>query len=385
MPTASTITILGGGVGGLVTARELRKRLGKEHRIVLVDREARHIFSPSFLWLMVGKRRPEQVWSDLSRVSRKGIEVITGDVTSIDPKSRSVVVGDQTIESDYIVVALGADLRPDLVPGLEEAGHNLYSLEGATEIRDTREQVRTGKMAVLVASMPFKCPAAPYEAAMLLEDDLRSRGVRDDVDITVYSPEPGPMGVTGPDNSAAVRGMVESRGIEYRPQHKIESVDPESGTLHFDDGVEESFDYLVYIPPHAAPGVVAEAGLTGESGWVSVDRQSMATPFENVYAIGDVTAIPLSVGLPLPKAGTFALGQGRVVAQTIASEVLGKGSPGIFNGHGECFVEVGQGKAGIGTGNFYAEPRPKVKLRKPRRIWHWAKVWFEKRWFPKWA
>ncbi len=222
----ATITILGGGVGGLVTARELRKRLGKEHEIVLVDRESRHVFSPSFLWLMVGKRRPEQVWSDLSRVSRKGIEVVQGDVTSIDPGTRAVTVEDRTIESDYLVVSLGADLAPKLVPGLADAGHNLYTLEGATAIRNTRSKLVNGRLVVLVTSMPFKCPAAPYEAAMLLGDDLQKRGVRDNVSVTVFSPEPGPMGVTGPENSAAVRAMVEIRGIEYQPQHRIESVDP---------------------------------------------------------------------------------------------------------------------------------------------------------------
>ena len=275
MPDEKIITILGGGVGGLVTARELRKRLGRQHRIVLVDREARHVFSPSFLWLMVGKRRPENIWRDLSRLSRKGIEVVRGAVTAIDPESRRVEVDGRTIDSDYLVVALGADLEPGRVPGLADAGHNLYTLDGATEIRDTREEMARGRLVVLVASMPFKCPAAPYEAAMLLEDDLRKRGVRDTVDVTIFSPEPGPMGVTGPELSAAVRGMVEGRGIEYRPQHQIESVDPEARTLRFKDGAEESFDYLVYIPPHVAPQVVRDAGLTGDSGWVSVDRHTM--------------------------------------------------------------------------------------------------------------
>ena len=125
--------------------------------------------------------------------------------------------------------------------------------------------------------------------------------------------------------------------------------------------------------------------MTGDSGWVSVDRNSMATGFDGVYAIGDVTAIPLAMGLPLPKAGTFALRQARAAAQTIASKILGRGEPGVFDGHGECFIEVGGGKAGIGTGDFYAEPLPAVKLRKPSRMWHLAKVWFERRWFPKWV
>ncbi|MDA1256455.1 MAG: FAD/NAD(P)-binding oxidoreductase [Chloroflexi bacterium] len=385
MPADKTITILGGGVGGLVTARELRGRLGREHRIVLVDREARHVFSPSFLWLMVGRRRPEKIWRDLSRVSRKGIEVVRGAVTAIDPESRRVEVAGRTIESDYLVVSLGADLEPDRIPGLAAAGHNLYTLEGATEIRDTRLGLDHGRLVVLVSSMPFKCPAAPYEAAMLLDDDLRKRGVRDNVEMTVFSPEPGPMGVAGPEMSGAVRQMIEDRGIEYRPQHQVESVDPDARTLRFNDGSEEPFDYLVYIPPHAAPQVVRDSGLAGETGWVSVDRHTMETGFEGVYAIGDVTTIPLAMGLPLPKAGTFALRQARAVAQTIAAEVRETGTSGRFDGFGECFVEVGGGKAGMGSGNFYAEPTPEVKLRKPGRIWHIGKVLFEKRWFNRWA
>ena len=252
MPDEKIITILGGGVGGLVTARELRKRLGRQHRIVLVDREARHVFSPSFLWLMVGKRRPEQIWRDLSRVSKRGIEVVRGAVTAINPESRSVEVNGRTIDSDYLVVALGADLNPGLIPGLADAGYNLYTLDGATEIRDTREEMARGRLVVLVASMPFKCPAAPYEAAMLLEDDLRKRGVRDNVEVTVFSPEPGPMGVTGPKNSAAVRGMVEGRGIEYRPHHQIESVDPETRTLHFKGGAPRSHSITLSTSPHTS-------------------------------------------------------------------------------------------------------------------------------------
>ena len=157
-------------------------------------------------------------------------------------------------------------------------------------------------------------------------------------------------------------------------------VDPATKTLSFSDGVEARFDFLVYIPPHVAPPVVREAGLTGESGWVPVDRHTMETKFPGVYAIGDVTGIPLSMGLPLPKAGVFAHGEGEAVAQTIAAQITGEGRANTFDGQGECFIEVGGSKAGFGRGNFYSEPVPTITLHMPSRYWHSGKILFEKDW-----
>lgn len=368
----------------MVTANELRKRLGRDHRIVLVDREETHVFWPSLLWLQVGLRKPEKIVRNLTSLERKGVEVIKGEVERIDPEGKVIEVNGRDLKADYLVLALGAQLAPELVPGLAEAGHDLYSLEGATTIRDARRSLTEGTLVVLVARTPFKCPAAPYEAAMLLERDLHKRKVRSNVDIAIYSPEPGPMGVTGPEVSAGVRQLVEDRGIAYYPQHQITGVDNGTRTLKFANGAKADFNFLVYVPPHIVPGVMKGSGLVGESGWVTVNPSTMETDFPDVYAIGDVTGIPLSIGLPLPKAGVFAHRQGEAVARTIAAEVTGKGRGGTFDGQGECFIEVGGGKAGFGRGNFYAEPTPEIKLHKPTRYWHGAKILFEKDWFRRW-
>jgi sulfide:quinone oxidoreductase len=223
-----------------------------------------------------------------------------------------------------------------LIPGLATAGHNLYTLEGATAIRDARKQLNEGNLVVLVARTPFKCPAAPYEAAMLLDHDLRKRKVRDRVTVSIYTPEPGPMPVTGPEVSAGVRQLIEERGIVYHPQHQVTEVDGTDKTLRFANGATARFDFLVYIPPHSAPAVVNEAGLTGETGWVPVNRHTMETKFPGVYAIGDVTGIPLAVGMPLPKAGVFAHREGEAVAQTIAAQITGRGQAGSFDGGGSA-------------------------------------------------
>ena len=203
---------------------------------------------------------------------------------------------------------------------------------------------------------------------MLIDADLRKRGLRDRTQIDLFAAEPGPMGVAGPDVSRGVRAMVESVGIGYHPEHQVVGVDTDSRRARFSNGVEAGYDLLVYVAGHRAPRAVAEAGLVGESGGVSVDRHTLATTFDGVYAIGDVTSIPLKLGKPLPKGGVFAHAQAEVVARNIERAVTGHGQPKEFNGHGECFVETGGGKAGFGSGDFYAEPLPQVTLRPPSRF-----------------
>jgi sulfide:quinone oxidoreductase len=380
---SQTILVLGGGVGGLVAAVELRKKLPERHRIVLVDREERHLFAPSLLWLMTGLRTADGISRPLERLRAKGIEVVRGEIERIDPAEREATVSGTTYGGDYLVISLGAELAPESIPGLAEAGHDFYSLSGAESLRDALSAFRSGRLVVLTAAPAYKCPAAPYEAAMLLEYDCRKRMLRD-VQIDLYAAEPGPMGVAGPEVSAGVRQMVERKGIGYHPGHQLREVDPEARRLSFENGASAGFDVLAYVPPHRAPRVVRDAGLLGESGFIPVDRHTLETRFERVYAIGDVTGIPLALGKPLPKAGVFAHGEAEVVARNVARAITGKGQPAAFDGFGECFVETGDGKAGFGRGNFYAEPLPSVKLENPARRWHWGKVLFEKRWLRQW-
>lgn len=380
----STVLVLGGGVGGVVAAVGLRKKLPPAQRVVLVERREQHLFDPSLLWLMTGQRTRQRITRPLVRLVEKGIEVVTGEIERIDPDQRKVTVDGAELEGEHLIVALGAEYAPELVPGLPEAGHNFYDLAGAEGLRDTLESFHAGRIVVLTATPIYKCPAAPYEAAMLLEYDCRRRGVRDEIEIDLYAAEPGPMGVAGPTVSAGVREMVEGKRIGYYPEHQIERVDPEAKRIAFANGTEAEFGLLAYVPPHRAPRVVRESGLTDESGWVPVDRHSLKTSFPNVYAIGDVTSIPLQLGKPLPKAGVFAHGEAEVVADNIACAITGSGRPAKFDGHGGCFVETGDGKAGFGRGNFYAEPLPQVRLRKAGRRWHMAKVLFERRWLRKW-
>ena len=377
-----TILILGGGVGGVVAANRLRKRLGRQHRIILVDREPSFTLAASFLWVMNGERRPEQISRPLARLERKGIEVVRGQVESIDPVRREAVVDGRAIQADHMIVALGAEFAPELIPGLADAGHTFCTLEGATRLREALDQIRAGRIVVLTAAPAYKCPAAPYEAAMLIDGMLRRRGLRSAVELVLHSAEPGPMGVAGPDASAAVRMMVEQKEIIYRPGHQIARADTRK--VHFTDGEAVDFDLLVYVPPIRPPKALAGSGLMDESGWVHVDRHTLETKLPGVYAVGDVTLIPLAMGKPLPRAGVFAHGQAEVVARNIAKTVAGKVPAERFDGHGSCFIETGFGRAGYGAGDFYAEPRPRIRMRRPGLLWHAGKVLFEKQVMWRW-
>ncbi|MEW5982548.1 MAG: FAD/NAD(P)-binding oxidoreductase [Acidobacteriota bacterium] len=377
-----TVLILGGGIGGVVAANRLRKRLDRRHRVVLVDREPTFTLAASFLWVMTGDRRPEQIARPLDRLKRKGIDIVRGEVERIDPERREAVVDGRTLAADHLVVALGAQFAPELVPGLADAGLTFCTLDGAERLRDALDRTRAGRIVVLTAAPAYKCPAAPYEAAMLIDGYLRRRGLRSAVDITLHSAEPGPMGVAGPEASAAVRGMVEQKGIRYHPDHLIARAEP--GRVQFTDGAAADFDLLVYVPGIRPPSVLATSGLVDESGWVRVDRQTLETRFAGVYAIGDVTLIPLAMGKPLPRAGVFAHAQAEVVARNIARIVEGGVPSERFDGHGACFIETGGGHAGFGAGNFYAEPSPTVRMRRPGWFWHAGKVLFEKQVMWQW-
>jgi len=377
-----TILILGGGVGGVVAANRLRKRLDRRHRVVLVDREPSFTLAASFLWVMTGDRRPEQISRPLARLERKGIEVVRGEVQRIDPERREVVVDGQTLAADYLVVALGAQFAPEVIPGLAEAGLTFCTLDGATNLRDALGEFRSGRIVVLTAAPAYKCPAAPYEAAMLIEGMLRRRGLRPAIELELHSAEPGPMGVAGPEVSAAVRAMVERKGIVYRPEHQISRA--EGRRVVFTDGAQTDFDLLVYVPPIRPPLALRDSGLVDEAGWARVDRHTLETRFPHVSAVGDVTLIPLVMGKPLPRAGVFAHAQAEVVARNIARAVEGRAPQERFDGHGACFIETGGGRAGYGAGDFYAEPRPAVRMRRPGRLWHAGKVLFEKQVMWQW-
>ncbi len=382
-----TIAVLGGGSGGIVCANDLRKKLSRDHRVILIDKSEDHIFYPSLLWMIFGSRKPEQIKRSLKNLTKKGIEFIQGEVTEISAERKSVSLGGQNINYDYLVVSLGAELNKKAFPKTPKI-FDFYCLKGALVSGEAIKTFSGGKIIILIAGMPFKCPAAPYEFAFLIDSFFKGRNIRHKVSIEIHTPETLPMPVAGHQIGSMLKQMLESRGINFNPEHKFKTVD--EGKIYFEDGKTADFDLLFFVPPHTAPEAVKRGNLTNESGWIPVDRETLKTRFENIYAIGDVTAIKIpgqykpDKPLNLPKAGVFAHYQAEAAAESIAMEIKGQQPDKKFSGNGYCFIELGDGSAGFAKGNFFALPAPSVKIYKPGKIWHLGKIAFEKWWFYKW-
>lgn len=350
-----------------MAAHHLRQRLPRQHRVVVIDRSSDHLFSPSLLWLMVGNRRADQIRRPLARFVRKGVEFHHDEVAEIDLHRRLVRTRSNAFRFDYLIVSLGARLAPETVEGFDEMAHNVYSLEGCERIRAALETFPGGTIAVLVAALPFKCPAASYEAAFLVEAFCRTRRIRDKTAIHVFTPEHQPMPIAGSAMGDAITEMLHARGIHYHPLYTFKELRPDMREIVSSDGRSKRVDLLLGVPPHQAPEVVRSAGLLGVSGWIHVDPTTLRTAHDGVFAIGDITSIRLPGGKMLPKAGVFAHHQAEVVADVIASEIGGTESRASFTVKGYCWVELGDGKAGFASGRFYAEPVPARRTR--RRRW----------------
>lgn len=377
------VVILGGGVGGLVAANALARSLPPAHRVILVERSAVHALAASFLWIVTGARRPAQITRDLATMVHPRVETVQAEARAVDPARGRLEADGRTINYDWLIVALGAELAPEAIPGLD-AAHTFYTLEGAERLHAALGRFTGGTVAVVVSATPYKCPGAPHEAALLLSDLFRRRGVQ--AEVHLFTPEPQPMPVAGPELGAAVTAMLESQGVRFHPSHRLAANDPGARELAFEGKPAVRYDLLVAIPPHRAPRLVRESGLGSETGWVPVDCHTLATRHDHVYAVGDVTAIPVpgrwhpDVPLMLPKAGVFAHGQALAVARRIAAEIAGIPTDAAFTGEGSCTLESGAGRAGFAFGNFYAMPSPDVRLRPIGRTWHLGKVLFERWW-----
>ena len=365
-----TIVILGGGFGGLAVAQQLRRVLPPEHRVVVVERQSTFYLCASNMRLMVGEMKDQREGERaLSGLARKGIEWVHDEILELDPAARRVRTSSGTLEGDYLIIALGAEKDGSSIPGFAESAYNLYDADQALLVHKPLQELDTGRAIVLISRSPFSCPAAPYEAAFLMDSTFRSRGIRQGVEVAVYTPELKPMGGAGPAVGDALIGMLAEHNIKFHPQQKLKRI--EKDRIVFEEG-EALFDLLVGIPPHIAPKVVREAGLTDETGWIPVEIDTLKTKHPGVYAIGDVTSIkqPNPTGLSLPKAGVFADEQSRVVATNIAAELRGEDKSKRFDGKGFCYIEVGEGLAAYGSGNFYGYPGPIVYLEAPSQQYH---------------
>ena len=327
------VLVLGAGFGGLEVASRLSAEAADRVDVTLIDQSDSFVFGYAKLDRLFG--RVATTWRTYYRdLARPSVAFRQERILRIDPVAKTVETSGGTYEGDVIVVALGADLDVAATPGLAEGGHEFYSVAGAERAADAVRDFAGGHAVVAVAGTPYKCPPAPSETALMLDDLLRSTGRRDSAEITVVSPLPSPV-PPSPATSAALQDAFAERGITFRPATRMTSVDPSRRTVQLDDGDELPYDLLLGVPRHRAPEVVASLP-TGNDGWVHVDPYTLLTAYDDVFAIGDVA------DAPVPRAGVFAERAAIVVAEQILSMVDGR-EVTPYDGYGNCYIEFGGG------------------------------------------
>jgi sulfide:quinone oxidoreductase len=330
-------------------------------------------------WALVGESTLEAGQLPIDGLTRLGVRVLHQPVTAIDAAGRAAEVGGERLQADALVIALGAELAPETIPGLKEHALNVYDAQEIPRAAQALKDFRGGTLTIGIFGVPYKCSPAPYEMALLVHDALTARGVR--LDLEVFSPQPMSLPVLGQVGCDLIEGRLAEKGITFLPNHKATAV--EAGAVVFQDG-KRPFDLLLAIPPHRAPAVVRAGGLTDASGWIPVDARTLETAHPGVYAVGDVVQIMMADGKPLPKAGVFAEAMGETVAERIAASFAGRASGAAFEGRGGCYLEVGSGQAMMVTGNFLAQPRPEIELTEASAAYFEQKREFERQRLEKW-
>jgi sulfide:quinone oxidoreductase len=376
------VVVLGAGFGGLELSTRLSEEFGDELDLVLIDRSEGFVFGFSKLDVMFGRDHPSSVLHLYRDLAKPGVRFVRATILAIDPGAKRVETDAGVFEADIMVVALGADLDPSATPGLSDAGHQFYTETGAFALSEVLAHFDGGRVVIGVTSTPFKCPPAPSETALLMDDYLTERGRRADSEISLVMPFGVPI-PPSPAASEALLGAFAERGIAWHPERSVSRVDPGRKTVALSDGTELAYDLFLGVPVHRVPTVVEESGLAVD-GWIPVHPLTLETAFADVYAVGDVT----SVGTP--KAGIFAEGQASVVAARIAARLRGTTDPATYDGRGICYLEFGRDMVARVDVTFLSGQAPVGDIEGPSRAVAADKVVFGssriQRWFDRtWA
>ncbi|HEU0291290.1 MAG TPA: FAD-dependent oxidoreductase [Anaerolineales bacterium] len=375
------VLILGGGFGGIATAHRLKHRLGNDVEVILVDRRPYFMVGFRKSWALVGESPLETGQKPIDSLSNLGVEVKRATIEAIHPQGqeKSATIDGERIQADALVVALGAELNPSAVPGFAEYAYNVYDPNDIPRAAQALNDFQGGRLVIGIFGAPYKCPPAPLEMAMLIQEKFKKSDLK--ASIEVFTPQPVTLPILSQASCDAVDGRLLENGIQTYGHHKALSV--EAGEVVFEKR-RIGFDLLLGIPPHRVPAVVRESGLVGESGWIEINPRTCETSFEGVYAIGDSTQVVLANKKTLPKAGLFAEMMGETVAERLADVFAGKEPTAQFSGEGGCYFEVGNGEAMMIKGNFLAEPAPAVELTESSKEYYDEKVRFETDRWAKW-
>ncbi|HSJ84124.1 MAG TPA: FAD/NAD(P)-binding oxidoreductase [Acidimicrobiia bacterium] len=380
------LLVLGAGTAGTMVVNKLRPLLADdEWSITVVDQDDVHLYQPGLLFIPFGSQSPSGVVKPRRHQLKSGVDLVLGEIDLVRPDENEVRLADgRVLAYDYLVIATGTSPRPDQTPGMlgaewRQSIFDFYTLDGAEALAEKLATWEGGRLVVHITEMPIKCPPAPLEFAFLADSFFAERGMRDRVEITFVTPLDGAF--TKPVASRMLNGMLEQRDIEIEPDFYIERVDNEAKKLVSYDEREVSFDLLVTVPLNMGADYVARSGMGDELNYVPVDKQTFqSVSWDNVFAIGDASDVPTS------KAGSVAHFAVDVFAGNFLRHIRGEEMTERFDGHANCFVESGGGKAMLIDFNYDQEPVPgkypvpvigPMTLLAERRVNHWGKLAFK--------
>jgi sulfide:quinone oxidoreductase len=322
----------------------------------------------------------------LNKLENKEITFLNDEVTAIDVFQKSIRTrSNNKLEYDYLIIALGAELAAEDIRGfISNGGFNLYDAEQIPKLREKIIALKNQCIAICITNIPYKCPPAPYEASLLINDILVKNGTRDSIDIDFYTPSPIALPVAGPKLSQDIVNLLKDNHINFHPLHKLKEV-VNKKIIEFENGNKTNYDLLIGIPPHKVPAVIKSSGLIKEGqNWIDVDKFSLKTKYENVFAIGDVTEIKVDQTAIIPKAGIFAEGQAKSVSYQIIDEITNQSHNVKFDGRGFCFMEIGNKKAGFLAADLYDVTGPITRLETPSEESYRKKLDFERSRIMEW-
>jgi sulfide:quinone oxidoreductase len=374
------VLVLGGGVGGTLVANLISRKIKKqidagEAKVTVVDERGEHVYQPGFMYIAMGNEDPRSLRKPERRLLDDRVELVIDEVTGIDEEAKTVSLakGDD-LAYDYLILATGSRILPENIEYFEQEAHHFYSEDAAQRLRKALDAFTSGKVVVGIASMPYKCPPAPLEVALLIESELRERGLREKSEIHFCSPIARAFTIESV--SEMVTPELEKKDVELHTFFNVEAIDPERKVVQSLEGEELEYDLLVLVPPHKGAQVLMDSGLApAPGGWLPTDPKTLNVGDRpNVWALGDATNLPLS------KAGSTAHFEAPVVAERVSALVQDRkphSKESIYTGKVMCFFEVGDGKGTLLRFDYENPPKPP----KPSRLWHVGKLFFNKTYY----
>lgn len=378
------LLILGGGTAGTIMANSLRRRLPtQEWNITVVDRSDKHLYQPGLLFLPFGKYEERDIIRSTRDFIPQGVEFLQAEVDQIIPEDHAVTVKDgRTLKYDLLIVATGCRTAPEETTGMlgpkwRVNVHDFYTLDGARALREKLKAFTGGRVVVHINEMPIKCPVAPLEFTFLADTFFREQGIRDKVTLIYVTPLSGAF--TKPKASKKLGHLLGDKGIELVTDFVAEKVDQENNKLICFDGREVPYDLLVTIPTNMGDATVRRSALGDDLDFIATHKHTLQSiEYKDVFVIGDATNLPAS------KAGSVVHFESETLADNILRHIAGEPLKEEFDGHSNCFIESGNGKALLIDFNYEYEPHEggfpfafgPMRLLEESRINHWGKLAF---------